>query len=125
VLSRRAGDALPLAVGESVKLDPQSPWKKAVPASSSPAVARDVFDPLTNGFYEMETRNGTHWLAVNTFNEGESDLRGAAPAAGTNLSLPEISLARVADWPLWQYLAAAALLLFALEWWLFHRRRTE
>jgi hypothetical protein len=34
-------------------------------------------------------------------------------------------LAGFAGWPLWQYLALAALVLFTIEWWLFHRRRTE
>jgi hypothetical protein len=64
-------------------------------------------------------------VAVNTFSEAESDLRGATTPTGAGPTLPEVSLTRLANWPLWQYLAAAALALFAVEWWLFHRRRTE
>jgi hypothetical protein len=124
ILSRRAGEALPLAAGESVRIDPQSPWKKDVNPASAP-VARTLFEPLVNGFYEWQTREGPRWLAVNTFSEAESDLRAVTTPSGAGLTLPEVSLARLADWPLWQYLAAAALALFALEWWLFHRRRTE
>jgi hypothetical protein len=68
----------------------------------------------------------TSWLAVNTFSEAESDLRtsGAAPAEKAP-SFPALSFAAAGAWPLWQYLALAALLLFGLEWRLFHRRRTE
>jgi hypothetical protein len=84
-----------------------------------------LFQPLVNGFYEWQTHDGTRWLAVNTFSEAESDLRIANTPSSAGLALPAVSLARFAGWPLWQYLAAAALLLFALEWWLFHRRRTE
>jgi len=124
VLSGRASEALPLAAEESVRVDPQTPWKKESASGSQP-VAHDVFEPLTNGFYEVQTRAGPHWLAVNTFSEAESDLRAAnTPTTGSPV-LPAISLAPLAGWPLWHYLAAAALALFSLEWWLFHRRRTE
>lgn len=125
ILSHRAGETLPLAPGETVRIDAQTPWKKPT-ASGAPAIAHDVFEPLTNGFYEIQSGEGSHWMAVNTFSDAESDLRAATTAPETaGPALPAISLARVTGWPLWQYLALAALLLFALEWWLFHRRRTE
>jgi hypothetical protein len=108
-----------------VRIEPQTPWKKESSTATESPSAQSLFQPLTNGFYEWQTRDGKRWLAVNTFSEAESDLRiGGAPASAS-VALPSISLARIAGWPLWQYLAAAALLLFALEWWLFHRRRTE
>ncbi|MEP6669894.1 MAG: VWA domain-containing protein [Chthoniobacter sp.] len=125
VLSRRAGEALPLAAGESVQMEPQTPWKKDAPAAAKSPAAHTLFQPLANGFYEWQTHDSKRWLAVNTFSEAESDLRVASPATSASIPLPAITLARLAGWPLWQYLAAAALLLFALEWWLFHRRRTE
>jgi hypothetical protein len=125
ILSRRAGEALALAPGETVRIDAQTPWKKST-ATGPPAIAHDIFEPLTNGFYEIQAGDGSHWMAVNTFNDAESDLRAATATPETSSpALPAISLARVTGWPLWQYLAAAALLLFALEWWLFHRRQTE
>lgn len=124
VLSRRAGETLPLAAGETAFDEPQSPWKTA--ARPSPAAERhDLFEPLINGFYQIQSRDGARWLAVNTFSEEDSDLRGEHPSATTAPSFPVISLARFAGWPIWQYLAAAALALLILEWWLFHRRRTE
>ena len=125
VLSRRAGETLPLAVGESVQTAPQSPWKKDAPAAAKAPTAQTLFQPLANGFYAWQTHDGPRWLAVNTFSEAESDLRIANATPAASIALPTVSLARFAGWPLWQYLAAAALLLFALEWWLFHRRRTE
>jgi hypothetical protein len=124
VLSRRAGETLSLVAGETVIDLAQSPLKPAATASPE-AARRDLFQPLTNGFYEIQSRGETRWLAVNTFSEKDSDFRDIQPPASSPLSLPTVSLARFAGWPLWQYLAAAALLLLLLEWWLFHRRRTE
>ena len=124
VLSKRAGETVQLASNESIQSEPQNPWQKdAKPASN--AFVHELFQPLTNGFYQWQTRDGPRWLAVNTFSEEESDLRIANAPAASSSTLPMVSLATFASWPLWQYLAAAALLLFALEWWLFHRRRTE
>jgi hypothetical protein len=125
VLGRRAGETLPLAAGESVRAEPETPWKTAAADAPKAPEQHTLFQPLTNGFYEWQTPGASHWLAVNTFSEAESDLRLANAPAASALELPSIPLARLTGWPLWQYLAAAALLLFALEWWLFHRRRTE
>ncbi len=125
VLNRRAGESLPLATGESVQIEPLTPWKKEAARAPKPPTARELFQPLANGFYAWQTHDGQRWLAVNTFSEMESNLRAANAASAESLTLPAVSLTRLAGWPLWQYLAAAALLLFGLEWWLFHRRRTE
>ena len=123
--SLRAGEVLALAPGETVSPRPQSPWIKASGAAPLPA-ARELFQPLTNGFYEIQTRDGVRWVAVNTFRDEEADLRApATPSAGETTALPRISLAPLTAWPLWQLLAAAAFVLLALEWWLFHRRSTE
>lgn len=124
MLGRQAGEILPLAEGETITSIPQNPWSPATKPDPN-AVARDLFQPLTSGFYQLNTRDGARWLAVNTFSDQESDLRIADAAPAPAVTLPSLPLARLTGWPLWQYLAAAALLLLALEWWLFHRRRTE
>lgn len=127
VLGRRAGETLPLIAGETAIDQPQDPWTKASPAPPE-ATRHDLFQPLTNGFYQLRGRDGTRWLAVNTFSEEDSDTRAAnapATAAAASPAFPAVSLARFAGWPLWQYLAVAALVLLLMEWWLFHRRRTE
>ena len=83
------------------------------------------FQPLHDGFHLVTEKGATSWLAVNTFSEAESDLRGPGASASARAPLPITALARFRGWPLWQYLALAALVLFSIEWWLFHRRRTE
>ena len=124
VLGRQAGETLPLAEGETITSIAQNPWSPATKPDPN-AVTRDLFQPLTSGFYQLNTRDGARWLAVNTFSDQESDLRISEAAPGPAVTLPSLPFARLTGWPIWQYLAAAALLLSALEWWLFHRRRTE
>ena len=124
ISSLAAGETLALAEGETIGTEPQmlsTPAAAPLPAN----VARNFFQPLTNGFYPLTTAGGPRWLAVNTFSEAESDLRTAPPEAEAPVSLPAVSLAALTAWPIWRYLALAALALFTAEWWLFHRRRTE
>ncbi len=124
IFSRQAGEALALAPSESVNPLPQLPAAQPAPGPAAMPI-HDLFQPLTNGFYQLDTSNGSRWIAVNTFSEGESDLRGAT-ASATPTEVPSaLPFTRLTNWPLWQYLAAAAFALLALEWWLFHRRRTE
>ena len=75
-----------------------------------------------NGFYELRGAEDVRlpWLAVNTANAEESDLRGAK----SNRTVLAWSLAWGGLHP-WQWLALAALLLIWLEWYLHHRRITE
>ena len=118
-----AGETFPLAADQSVWNAPQKKWSGEL--KPDPAhFARSLFQPMTNGFYLLNEHDSTSWLAVNTFSEAESDLRNseASPASS---ALPRLAAVNLSGWPLWQYLALAALLLFTLEWWLFHRRRTE
>jgi hypothetical protein len=122
VASVAAGETVPLPAGASLSAEPLTD-----PNAKADAVkfATGFFQPLRNGFYLHKEPAGASWLAVNTFSAAESDLRGEAAPATPPTSLPTLTLAAFAGWPLWQYLALAALLLFTLEWWLFHRRRTE
>jgi hypothetical protein len=82
-------------------------------------------DNQRNGFHEVKAEDGSAaWVAVNTFDERESDLRlvkGEAASGGV-VRAPRVVLG---GWPLWPWLALAAALLFTGEWWLFHRRQTE
>ena len=123
--SIRAGETLALAANETVQSLPQKNFDAAPQAA--PALVRGVFQPTQNGWYLDEIPGRQSWIAVNTFSESESDLRFAPPAMAATpaaFHLP-VSLRAVAAWPLWFYFALAAWALFSLEWWLFHRRRTE
>jgi len=119
-----------VVAGSTVPLDPETslattPLTDAAAKPGEVQFATGFFQPLHNGFYLQKRPNDASWLAVNTYSEAESDLRQAEVGEATPASLPLVSFAAVTGWPLWQYLALAALLLFTLEWWLFHRRRTE
>jgi hypothetical protein len=124
-LSTIAGETLQLASGDSLQPEPFTDPAAALPELTGSGIS-GFFQPMRNGFYRIQSAGKTSWLAVNTFTEAESDLRAASSAPSESSShFPAVSLASAGAWPLWQYLALAALLLFALEWWLFHRRRTE
>lgn len=94
-------------------------------AEASRAGERSLFTgkPLIlreNGFYEVRGPVRPKWLAVNTSDPAESDLR-AADSGG------KVSALQGTWWPLqpWRWLALAAALLLAVEWGLYHRRVTE
>ncbi len=91
-----------------------------------------VFQPVKNGFYLRHGADGTDaWLAVNTGDRAMSALNAPGEATAAE-SAPAPTAARFAGWweaarvwPPWVYLALIAFTLCALEWWGFHRRRTE
>lgn len=116
----------PLAAGEVFTLPDgasASPEPVADPRAEPPgAKITGVFQPMKNGFHRIEDAGGVRWLAVNTFSIDESDLRGAGGAATDAAGAPRLATAGRAPW---QWLALAALALLLMEWWLFHRRRTE
>jgi hypothetical protein len=118
-----AGATLPLTGDQSVWIEPQTKWTNSLNIDPT-RFAHVLFQPSRNGYYLLNQREGTRWLAVNTFSEAESDLRAPRDIA-TAARLPILPALSLSGWPLWHYLALAALLLFTLEWWLFHRRRTE
>ena len=81
---------------------------------------------LRNGFFPSAPQDGrAGWLAVNSFDETESNLLFEESAAPLPERTARPAWASLGSWPLWRNLAIAALTLFTLEWSLFHRRRTE
>ncbi len=128
----RAGESIMLAPGETLWTRPQRAFQ---PINDIPAAETlrgpGVFEPLHNGFYLRKNADGsTRWLAVNTGDREQSTLNAApggpapaAPAAApTNAS---VHWEAMSVWPPWVYLALGAFVFCALEWWGFHRRRTE
>jgi hypothetical protein len=82
------------------------------------------FRPTHNGFYRIENGGEQKIVAVNTFDPAQSDLRP--------IGLPEPGPATVwpavvgwLSWPPWIYFGLLALSFSGLEWWMYHRRRTE
>ncbi len=126
----RAGDSIVLAPGETLWTRPQRTFQ---PVDNIPAAEKisgpGVFQPRRNGFYLRTDRDGsTRWVAVNTGERAMSALNafpgGTAPATPVATLEPGY-WKTVPPWPPWVYLALAAFALCALEWWSFHRRRTE
>ncbi len=124
-LTSKAGEPAPLSDGESID---SAPTTSPAPGTSStnqpPALASGT--PLLNGFYRIHRPDASAWLAVNTFSEEESNLRkpSRSPKANYASSLNHL-FAPSAAWTLREIFALAALLLFTVEWRLFHRRKTE
>ncbi len=128
-LQIRAGEPLSLAPQQTASLRPQTtpPALTAPPSASAPAQDERVhalLRPLHNGYYRIDDPAGSSWLAVNTFDPAESDF-SHIPAASTAPWNFTQSVAASPWMTPWRLLALAALLLSALEWALFHRRRTE
>jgi hypothetical protein len=119
--SSRAGEMIELPPGRTIS---------STPADAAGQVAGSeiagAFRPERNGFYRVRAGSGDSWLAVNTFDAAESDL-ATATANGSSRPPDAVSPWKLhaAARPPWVLFALAAIVLFAIEWWLFHRRRTE
>lgn len=125
----RAGETMRLPAGESVDIRPRIKPADAITDSAS-LNARAAFAPTQNGFYlRRDATGGEWWIAVNTFDDDTANLSQVGTSAtfadgGDGVASPHRgSIFRA--WPPWVYLAVIALALSAVEWMLFHRRRTE
>ena len=133
--SVRAGETVALGPGESTWSHPQTGYQP-LPVGGIPETERvsgpRVFQPMRNGYYLRHGADGADsWLAVNTGDRAMSALN-APGAPSVSESAPAPTAARFAGWweaarvwPPWVYLALIAFTICALEWWGFHRRRTE
>jgi hypothetical protein len=120
--SYQTGGVIDLQANQRIWKDPQrtiSPLPEIDPSQ----LARNSFQPLKNGFYLLQTGENSEWIAVNTFSEAESNLLETNAENSALAQAPSFALFTAR--PLWNYLALAAFALFSLEWWLYHRRRTE
>ena len=127
-----AGDTVTVAEGETV-------WNRAQrgyqPVGEIPVAERvvgpGVFQPTENGFYLRRGPDGAErWLAVNTGDPAMSMVNAPVGSEMSGAMAPEIQAVGgewrvVGAWPPWVYFALLAFALCALEWWGFHRRRTE
>jgi Aerotolerance regulator N-terminal/von Willebrand factor type A domain len=84
------------------------------------------FHPNRNGFYELENGQEHQLVAVNTFDAAQSDLRSAGLLESDSGQVPVWpAVGRWLSWPPWIYFGLLAASLCGLEWWMYHRRRTE
>jgi Ca-activated chloride channel homolog len=105
--------------GEEIRKDPLLPPQAA--GDTKPATYSQAPSTLRkNGFYDVRGSEGTHWLAVNTSDTAESDVRAAI---SENKALPFTR--RWGALQPWRWVALAALVLLVVEWCLHLRRVTE
>jgi hypothetical protein len=115
----QAGDSLHLENGIHVVHGPLT----ASGSGQKFAVDGD-FRPTRNGFYRIENGQEQKLIAVNTFDPAQSDLRSIVlPQPGPATIWP--SVVGWLSWPPWIYFGLLALSFSGLEWWMYHRRRTE
>ena len=119
-----AGETIALAADETLWTQPQTKFARDLRPDPT-RLERGFFQPLASGFYLLQQPGAARWIAVNTFSEAESDLRSDSIPGSPAPTLRPLALAALGGWPPWRYLALAAFALFAFEWWLYHRRRTE
>ena len=120
-LQIQAGETLPLENGVHIVHGPLT----ASDSGQKWSLIGD-FHPTRNGFYEIENGQGHQLVAVNTFDAAQSDLRSAGlrePGAEPARVWPVVG--RWLSWPPWIYFGLLAMSLCGLEWWMYHRRRTE
>lgn len=131
---RRAGEPVTLAEGETLWTQRQQCYQPGNGTSGAEmTTGPGVFAPMQDGFYRRRGADGAeHWLAVNTSEREMSAVNAAdtpssawARSEHPTVSMRERNLDAITLWPPWVYLALAAFALCALEWWGFHRRRTE
>ena len=116
----KAGGTIFPKEGEQVRKDPLAHQQAAGETESATTYSQTPFAVRRNGFYEVRGPAGTRWLAVNTSDAAESDLRVAerenkAPAFTRRWGALQS----------WRWLSLVALVLLVVEWCLHHRRVTE
>ena len=133
----RAGETITLARGDALWTRPQrayEPINGPIPPAERLA-GPAVFQPVRDGFYLVRGADGAdRWLAVDTLDASQSALNGPPAAAGHRCARRPTRSSRVRSaaggkppgsgrrgctWQGWPFV------LCTLEWWGFHRRRTE
>jgi hypothetical protein len=115
----KAGETFFPAQGERVSRDPLH-QEAVTDKDTTLSLAEGPVTLRKNGFYEVRGPLRARWLAVNTANASESDLR----TAESDTALPKLGRNWGALQP-WRWLALGAAVLLVAEWCLHHRRVTE
>jgi hypothetical protein len=75
------------------------------------------------GFYDADGAGGQHALfAVNLLSPAESDIRPRSLQVAGGSNVEEATSVATVNKEIWRWLAAAALGILLLEWWVYHRR---
>lgn len=128
----KCGEAITFAPTQTIASEPQA-FPNVGAAAATALQSKGPFSPLKNGFYRLDDPAGTpSFVAVNTFDHRESNLLATAFPPSTSAVTQPLAplwdggtLPALLSRPIWQFLALTALVLFTMEWWLFHFRKTE
>ena len=115
----KAGQTFIPARDEKISRNPLL-QEKAPAEDKAPSLTEAPLRLRKNGFYEVRGPVRSRWLAVNTGDPAESDLRAAEGTNNTRI----LSRSWGALQP-WRWLTLAAAVLLVTEWFLHHRRVTE
>ena len=74
------------------------------------------------GIYEIAGRDFSEKFAVSLLNESESDIKPADKLEIAGQEIVSSSISTVSNREIWSILVLAALILLAVEWWVYHRR---
>jgi Ca-activated chloride channel family protein len=74
------------------------------------------------GIYQVNGTNIQEQFAVNLLNESESDIKSSTRIRVSGQEVQSADLSTVSKKELWTILAFIALILIAVEWWVYHRR---
>ncbi len=131
----RAGEIIDVPAGARLWTRPQRAY---APVGQIPLgewiAGPGTFQPLVDGFYLLRGADSTdRWVAVDTLDREMSAVNAGAknqpatalPASGSARSVVAGRWEFLRVWPPWTELALLAFVLCTLEWWGFHRRRTE
>jgi Ca-activated chloride channel homolog len=115
----KAGQTFIPLGGERISPNPVSQGNEA--KDQPPPLIEGPLKLAKNGFYDVRGPFRSRWLAINTGDAAESDLR---TAESTTDNIPMLSRSWGALQS-WRWLALAATVLIVTEWFLHHRRVTE
>jgi hypothetical protein len=115
----KAGQTFIPAGGEKISRNPLL-QERAPPEDKAPSLTEAPLKLRKNGFYELRGPVRSRWLAVNTGDPAESDLRAAEGANITRVLRRSWGALQP-----WRWLTLAAAVLLVTEWFLHHRRVTE
>ena len=74
------------------------------------------------GVYEIAGKGFAEEFAVNLLDESESDIRPAGKIEIAGQEIASSTVYEVSNREIWGILVLAALMLLAVEWWVYHRR---
>jgi hypothetical protein len=125
--SLRPGDSLtirPDATVEQVVVASPSGQTISLSLGENGATLKDIGELGVYAVnYLAESSQSADFFAVNLFASAESNIRPASTIRIGQSAVPASAVSETGRRELWPWLAAAALAVLLVEWWVYHRRQ--